>query len=152
MVISGGIFKSGIRYTGVALGVELIAQTQAQRADLTLHRTAEYRNVLKRAVQRLLSLSEERIRHGESNVKNHTFLSMVLAEVESVEQGTSTEPAIAQSARDSLQFCHGLLLARQGSVFVTGLEDVDSINLESDVGELALEFDLDSFLQDSIFS
>lgn len=152
MIISGGLFKSGIRYAGLAIGLELIAQTQAQRSDLTLLRNAEYRTVLKQAVRRLLSLSADRIRHGESNVKNHTFLSMIIAEVESIEEGSSTEFEIAQSARNSVQFCHDLLLAQVDSGSVSGLNDTDFTNRDGEIGDYELDFDIGNFLQNTIFS
>lgn len=152
MLTSGGIFKSGIRYAGVAVGVELIGQCQAQVADLTLARNAEYRNMLKDALKRLISLSEERIKHGESNVKNHTFLSLILTEADSIENGTPTELAIAQSARDSLAYCHELLLTQAGPTPASQLQDTEFSSLEGDFTDYDFDFDVDDFLQGSVFS
>lgn len=149
MLTSGGIFKTGIRYAGVTIGVELIAQCRALLSDLTLSRNAEYRDVLKREVKRLIQLSEERIRHGESNVKNHTFLSMILAEAESIEQNTPTELAIAQSARDSLFVCHELLLAQQDS---TPTSQTLGVDFGTDFTDYGFNFNVDDFLQGSVFS
>ena len=115
MVIGGGFFKDAIRFASVAMSVELLAQTEIQLLALTLHRNLEYRAVLQRALNNLTLLSAERIKHGEYNVWNHTFLSMVMAETESIEAGTSYGFKVAQSARDSLQTCHDLLQAQMSS-------------------------------------
>jgi hypothetical protein len=42
------------------------------------------------------------------------FLSMVLAQVEAIEEGTSVEVAVARAARDSLGFSERLLSSRYG--------------------------------------
>lgn len=43
------------------------------------------------------------------------FLSMILAKVEAVQTGGDCELSIALRAKDSLEFCHDLLLAQADS-------------------------------------
>lgn len=107
--IGGGSFREGFRCAVTAICVELLAHTDAQKLDGTLHRDSQYRNLLKQKLQGLLSFSAERIRAGETNIKMHLFLSMVLAQVEAVEDGSAVKAAIAKSGKDSLVFCHDLL-------------------------------------------
>jgi hypothetical protein len=78
-----------------------------------LHRTRQYRDVLKQAVRDLIALSEERIRLGETNVKSHMFLSMILAQAEAVEAGGDVEVRVTRAARDSLEWCDNLLATRE---------------------------------------
>ncbi|KAL9621514.1 MAG: hypothetical protein Q9160_004044 [Pyrenula sp. 1 TL-2023] len=154
VVIGGGMFKSGIRYAGVAVSLELLAQTEAQYTDMTLHRNSEYRAVLQRAVQKTISLSAERIQHGESNVKMHVFLNMVIAEAEAMEAGsTSCNFEIARSARDSLQLCHDMLQLQMGSVpLLWDNEMGDLPNFDGERGAYTPDFDIGNFLEDaSIF-
>lgn len=108
--IGGGPFREGFRCAGTTICVELLAHTDAQKLDGTLHRDSQYRDLLKQKLQDLLSFSVERVRAGETNIKTHVFLSMVLAQVEAVEDGSAVEAAIAKSGKDSLVFCHDLLL------------------------------------------
>lgn len=150
--IGGGMFKSGIRYAGVAISLELLAHTEAQSVDMTLHRYPEYRAVLKGAIQKTVSLSAERIQHGESNVKMHMFLRLVIAEAEAMEAGgISCELKMAQSARDSLQFCHDLLQAQTSSAFLLWNEMNDLPNFSSEQGDYSPGFDIGDFLEDAGF-
>ncbi|SPQ19355.1 205fc1b6-2513-496d-9409-9095ae86af20 [Thermothielavioides terrestris] len=110
--ISGGMFREGFRSATTAISLELLTHVATQRSDGSLHRVPQYRGFLKQAVRDLIGVSEQRIRMGETNVKSHMFLSMILAEVEAVEDGKPVEVEVARAARDSLQFCEGLLAAR----------------------------------------
>ncbi|RYP07680.1 hypothetical protein DL764_002364 [Monosporascus ibericus] len=73
------------------------------------------RDLLKQALRDMISVSMERIRCSETNVKNHMFWSMVMAQTEAIEADNPCEQKVAQSARDSLEFCHGLLQTRAAS-------------------------------------
>ncbi|KAK4148412.1 hypothetical protein C8A00DRAFT_19752, partial [Chaetomidium leptoderma] len=114
IVIGGGLFRDGIRSATVAIGLELLGHVETQRSDGSLHRTRQCRTYLKQVVRDLVALAEDRIRQGETNVKSHMFLSMVLAQVEAVEEtggGEAVDLArrLARAARDSLGFCEGLV-------------------------------------------
>lgn len=112
MAIGGGMFREGFRYACTVISLELLAQVEAQRLDGTLRRNHQYIDLLKQSVKDLMWLSLDRIRQGETNIKSHMFLSMILAQAEAMEEGTSCELKMAQSARDSLDFSHDLLLTR----------------------------------------
>jgi hypothetical protein len=115
LATGGGAFREGVRCATSAISLELLAHVETQRLNGTLHRTRQYRDFLKQAVRDLISLSEERIRQGETNVKNHMFLSMILAQAEAVEAGIQVELQVARAARDSLELCDVLLKAIEGT-------------------------------------
>ena len=154
MVTGGGMFRDGIRFAGAVISLELIAQTDAQRLDGTLTRNVEARAPFKKAVGKLVELSAERIRNGESNVKNHMFLSAALAEAEAIESGASREVKIAESARDSVRFCYDLLQSQASS---SGLPsncnemDMGGLDFDGEQEDWALDFDFDivAFLLDA---
>jgi hypothetical protein len=158
MAIGGGMFREGIRYAISVISLELLSQVEAHRLDGTLHHTSTYRDLLKRAVKDLATLSVERIRQGETNIKGHMFMSMVLAQAEATEAGTSCEVKIAQSARDSLQVCHDLLRAQVGAVASPHDNDIHpgltSADLDPGPESYGLDFDFDFefFLPDAGFS
>lgn len=126
MALGGGLFRGGVRGAITALTLDLLTRVQEQRLDGTLARHAPHRAPAKRAVRDLVALSEERVRRGETNVKGHMFLCMILAQVEAVEEeaageedggggdAASVEVAVARAARDSLRHCYGLLCSRRG--------------------------------------
>ena len=147
MALNGGLFKSTIRCAGVSISLELLAHANAQERDSTLGRNSDYRTLLKRATQHLLDLSTERIISGECNVKNHTFLSMVIGEVESIEKGQSPQDEIALRARDSLQYCYALLQAQCSSAPQNQPGDRNLVWFDGGMDDLSWDLDIDNFLQ-----
>lgn len=152
-LIGGGMFREGIRCTVTIISLELIVQTEAQRLDGTLHRNSQYREVLKQALRDRIALSLERIRQGETNIKTHMFLSMILAQVQAMEEGSSCDLKIARSARDSLELCYGLLQERADSLSFPVTNDLGLTppNFDGGLG-FDMNFDLDFFLRDEGFS
>ncbi|KAI2468611.1 hypothetical protein F4781DRAFT_422513 [Annulohypoxylon bovei var. microspora] len=148
MAIGGGMFREGIRYSLTVITRELIAQVETQRVDGTLHRNPQYIQLLKQAVKDMVTLSVERIRQGETNVKGPMFLSMIMAQVEAIEEGVSYDLKVAQSAKDSLELCYDILRTRAGTVSSpcpnTGLTPTSLGSGQGDYG-LDLDLDLDFF-------
>ncbi|KAK8017780.1 hypothetical protein PG993_014106 [Apiospora rasikravindrae] len=95
--LGGGLFRAGVRAAITALTLDLLTRVQEQRLDGTLARHAPHRAPAKQAVRDLIALSEERVRLGETNVKGHMFLCMILAQVEAVEE---EEDGVAVEARE----------------------------------------------------
>ena len=99
-------------------------------------------------------MSAERIRQGETNIKNHTFLCMILAHAEALESGVSSELMIARSAKDSLEFCYRFLEARASSIVLPTPNDTSpsSKSFGGDHGEYDLDFDMEFFFPHTGFS
>lgn len=163
MAGGGGMFREGLRCALTAVALELLAHVEAQRLDGTLGRARAYRDMLKAAVRDLVALSERRIRLGETNVKSHMFLTMILAQVEAVEAGVLVELEVARSARDSLEFCHGILRERMGDIpsavpspadagpattMADGFQGHENYNMYG----MGVEFDWDLIMSDVGFS
>ncbi|KAK5065080.1 hypothetical protein LTR84_000916 [Exophiala bonariae] len=110
--ISGGLFREGMRCALTVITFELISQAEIQHLDGTLERNSQSREILKEVVRNRMAIALERIRQGETNIKAHPYLAMILAWVEALETDSPHQLKIAKSARDSLELCHGLLQAR----------------------------------------
>ncbi|KAI1142100.1 hypothetical protein F5Y05DRAFT_402099 [Hypoxylon sp. FL0543] len=143
MALSGGMFREGIRYALTIVTRELIAQVEAQRGDGTLHRNTQYLQLLKQAVSEMLSLSIERIRKGETNVKGPMFLSMIVAQTEAIEAGTDCELKVAQAAKDSLDLCYTILRARVGAISSPSPANTGLTPTSLDGGQGGYDLDLD---------
>jgi hypothetical protein len=148
----GGLFRYANRHAGIPLALELLSLTTTQGAQGTLRRAPEYRQLIKRALAMLIAQCADRISRGETNVKNHMFLSMVMAQAESVEEGGQCDVAIATAARDSLAHCYGLLKIQAGSMVVDGREKNSAEPAESglvgwdrDMEDLFVDFDMGDF-------
>ncbi|KAJ9642687.1 hypothetical protein H2204_002335 [Knufia peltigerae] len=119
MTIGGGLFREGLWHAQTVICLELLGEVDAQASDGTLHRKSAYRDLLKQAVRDMMVLVTERIRHRETNIKSHMFLSMILAQAEATAETTALDAPspsprlrIAQSAVESLEVCIGLLQDR----------------------------------------
>ncbi|KAJ5349646.1 hypothetical protein N7541_007373 [Penicillium brevicompactum] len=158
MAIGGGLFREGIWCAMTVISIELLAQTEAQSIDGTLHRNHRYIGLLKNIATDLLSISVERIRQGESNVKGHMFMSMIIAQVEAKQSGVDSEFSIAKSAESSLELCHGLLMTLADTVSLAHSSDGDFESGASHHGELEectgldLDLDWDFLLPDAGFA
>ncbi|ATY63521.1 C6 zinc finger domain [Cordyceps militaris] len=141
---AGGLFREGLRSANTAISLDLIVQTKTQQADGTLHRTRTVRDALKRSVVDMLERCEKRISNGETNVKSYVFLAMVLAMTEAMENGEPCEMKIAQSARDALAHCYGVLESSLGSFVTNTPTDAGFPAGGFDAGYLDMEIGMDS--------
>ncbi|OJK04738.1 hypothetical protein ASPACDRAFT_49133 [Aspergillus aculeatus ATCC 16872] len=126
MATGGGLFREGIRCATSAISLELLAHAETQRLN-------------------------DRIRQGETNVKNHMFLRMILAQVEAVETGKAVEIEVARAARDSLELCNTILQTREhgGSMLSPDLTAIAAMEFDGTQGlELGPDFDWESFFPD----
>ncbi|RFU75884.1 c6 zinc finger domain-containing [Trichoderma arundinaceum] len=154
MAIGGGLFREGIRYATSIISLELLSQVETQYLDGALHRNSHYINPLKKIIEDMISLSLERIRQGETNVKGYMFLCMIMAQAEATARGASSELSIAKSAKDSISMCLEILQKR---LSVTSLSlstpDFESTSIdERESYTYGLDFDMDFFLADVGFS
>ncbi|KAH6889279.1 hypothetical protein B0T10DRAFT_487651 [Thelonectria olida] len=155
MASGGGLFREGLRVIMVAVGLELLIHVQAQRLDGTLHRTSQYRQLLKQSIRDMMVLAEERIHQGETNVKSHMFLNMILGQVEAIETDSSVELHVARTARDSLEHCYGVLKARADKMPVASSPTANLAPPGMDMGQgmdgYVMDLDWETFLPDQAF-
>lgn len=110
-----------------------------------------YRELLKQAILDLVALSEERIKLGETNVKTHMFLCVILAQVEAVETSAPVELGVARAARDSLEMCNNLLRMREDSSIIHS-DDLDLAIAEMEKTGTGDGLGPDIFFPDTAFS
>lgn len=151
MCIGGGMFREAMRYAISILSFELISQAADQCLDGVSHRNFHQMELLKASVRDMKSLSAERIRAGETNIKGHMFLSMITAQVEAMEANTPCESAIARSAIASIEQCL-VILRERASRISWRPPDVASLPSASLASPDALGLDLDFFLPDIDFA
>lgn len=150
MATGGGLFREGFWYATTIIGREILSQVSVQHREGTLHRNAQHRELLKQVVRDMISLAVARMHQGDTNVKIHMFLSMILAQTEAMENDVPCELMIAQGARDSLQVCHDLLQTQAGTAPVPYYDDtgVTSSTLDGVPENSLWDFDLEFFLPD----
>lgn len=116
MLVGGGLFKNSFYHAALAVSSELMTQAEDVVHGSSTKRQARCRlETLKDAAKMAIPLAATRIRHGETNVKLHVVLCMALSYALALEAGASVEMAMAKSAKESLEQCYSLILARVDS-------------------------------------
>ncbi|KAI1119554.1 hypothetical protein F5Y14DRAFT_446090 [Nemania sp. NC0429] len=147
MATGGGMYKEGIRCATSAVTLELLVQAQAQRSDGTFQTSTRQLDVLKQAVNEISTLSWERIRQGETNIKGPMFLCIVLVLADSVDRDALCEFTMARNARDSLVLCHHILETRAKAIPLLSSNDgsLASSSFDGDQGDMGLDLSFDFF-------
>ncbi|KAI0097760.1 hypothetical protein GGR51DRAFT_540221 [Nemania sp. FL0031] len=151
LATGGGMYREGFRCAIATITLQLLVQAQAQREDGTFQSSTRQLDVLKQAVNDITTLSWERIRQGETNIKGPMFLGIVLAVANSPDGSASCEAAMAKSARDSLTLCHQILEARARAVPLVSPFDTSltSSSLDGEPNSFGLDFNLEFFFPNS---
>ncbi|KAI1313715.1 hypothetical protein F5Y03DRAFT_105846 [Xylaria venustula] len=138
MLRGGGLFKSCITHASLALGSELLIEIEEEGSDT-------YKRMLVDAVKEARQLWVERIKLGDTNVRLHMKLCVVLSQAEVVgdEGAQMQQQRMAQSAKDSLQLCYCLIRENIGSIPNTISSESDdwsgqSLPLERNTENLSL--------------
>lgn len=144
-----GIFKNRIIHVSLALASELLIEIQDKGSNPITQQPWDYRCMLVAAVQEARSQSAQRMKFGETNVKLHMKLSVVLAKAESPILGQSLQEQMIQSARDSLQMSYETIQANMGlpatPLYGNGTFSMEELSPLLDFDDIlnAADFDLD---------
>ncbi|RAO73894.1 uncharacterized protein BHQ10_009906 [Talaromyces amestolkiae] len=109
-----GIFKNRIIHVSLALASELLIEIQDKGSNPITQQPWDYRSMLVAAVHEARSQSAQRMKFGETNVKLHMKLSIVLTKAEDPTLGQSLQEQMIESARDSLQMSYATIQANIG--------------------------------------
>jgi hypothetical protein len=152
MAIAGGMFREGLRYAAVTVGLEVLSHALAKDRLSGLVAATE-RQVLRDLTSKLIDQSMERIRRGETNVKSPLFLRMVLAQAQATEDGIPCRLVMAQAARDSLRETHEILQAKKEAMTPESHLDAAGVSTSpfGDVDDLDFDIDFDFFMPEITF-
>ncbi|KAL6713864.1 hypothetical protein ACLMJK_008358 [Lecanora helva] len=112
LAIGGGMFREVMTHCALSLCLELITQVQEDEANITLQRNKLQREPLQQAIRRIIDLSKDRLRLGETNVKGLLFQSMAMGQIEAMEMGKSPDEAILKAAKQSIATGYDILKTR----------------------------------------
>ncbi|ETN45873.1 uncharacterized protein HMPREF1541_00054 [Cyphellophora europaea CBS 101466] len=148
--VGGGLFREGLRYASITIGLEVLSQAESAREN-SPSQPDSHRGWAKAMLKRMIDQSLERICSGETNVKNHMFLSMVLAQAGALEAGEPSRLKLAQAAHDSLEYCNRLLQSRVAALPLIECLGMGAATSTSDeLGDFGLDLDFDYFMLNGI--
>jgi hypothetical protein len=106
----GGFFKSIIVHVSMVIFAELWAQIDE---DTTFtEQSKANREPLKQCLRDVITLSANRIAEVENNIKGNLFMSLILAQLEAMEEGIDPTQLVLDAATKSADKCYSLLVAR----------------------------------------
>ncbi len=110
-IFGSGLFKSILIHATVVICVELIAQI---REDSSLSTSSLSRNELYSVVKDSVDITRRRVLAGETSVKAHVCFACALSQIDAMQSGTSSEQAVSNATKTSLESCYAILEARAG--------------------------------------
>ncbi|EED13582.1 conserved hypothetical protein [Talaromyces stipitatus ATCC 10500] len=146
-----GMFKNRIIHVSLALASELLIEIQEKGSNPVAQPPWDYRAILVAAVQEAQWQSAQRMKFGETNVRLHMKLSVVLSQAESLLPGQSLQERMIESAKDSLEISYATIQAHlglpQSPVYSGG-----TMNLEGNQMTFSPLLDIDDILQATEFA
>ncbi|KAH8807545.1 putative C6 transcription factor [Xylogone sp. PMI_703] len=150
MLTGGAMFQDIITNSAPIVFVELISQLEEDVSEFMKEKNRARRQPLIDDVRNALKMAEDRVRHGETNVKGYVFLSMAMGQVEAMQNGTSVMEGISRAANESLALCYSLLksMAAKNDSENTEYSEQENTGYEKAVSEpYTVDLDFD-FLDD----
>ncbi|CAM1509693.1 Fc.00g000280.m01.CDS01 [Cosmosporella sp. VM-42] len=139
VLLGGGFFKCRIIHASLALSSELLIDLEESGP---IQRWSNYRRMLIDALQEALKQTAGRIEHGETNVRLHMKLSVVLCRAECNDPGISWQQRMMQAAKKSLEMSYATMQARMEAMAIGQHEEVEGF----------VSQDFQEFAQDPNFS
>ncbi|KAF7595523.1 hypothetical protein BBP40_005859 [Aspergillus hancockii] len=109
LLVGGGMFRDIITRVALIIFFELVTQVEGDSYTSAKKRNRARREPLIADGRKVVRYAQDRVRHGETNVRCYLFVCMAMAQVDAMLEGLSTKEAIVNAARDSLAACHDIL-------------------------------------------
>lgn len=111
---SGGFFKSIMVHVSMVIFAQLWSQIEEDNT-FSAHEKSN-REPLKQCLRDVITLSAARIAEVENNIKGHLFMSLIMAQVEAMEEGLDPVPRVLDAATKSADKCYDMLVARYSTM------------------------------------
>jgi hypothetical protein len=150
MNVGGGFLQAVLGHGAWTLCLDLIKTLEEDTANYAVDRNRAQRQPLLAAIRLAIEMSKTQIAIHETNVKGNFFLSMALAQIEAMEEGTSLEKSMFDAAEKSAETCYNLLMTRVRSKDpAVDNSGPDQMLLDTGVSNTVAAADIDfAFLQD----
>ncbi|OKL55585.1 hypothetical protein UA08_09174 [Talaromyces atroroseus] len=109
LVTGGGMFRDIITRGALLIFLELAPDPEIETSNSAKRRSHARQSVLLEDARRVVQYAEDRMRHGETNVKGYEFLRMMLVQAEGRFSGLLTDGDLPKSLNDGLDTCHEIL-------------------------------------------
>ncbi|OBT60564.1 hypothetical protein VE03_09856 [Pseudogymnoascus sp. 23342-1-I1] len=136
-----GLFRNIPIHAAVAVALELTTRLSAPPSPFPSATESATRAEARSAIQKFMRMCEARLEAEEHSVKSYVFGRCLLAQIISMEDGTSLDESIRRTLKESTDFCVDALERRAGGSVGESMGDMVD---ESPLGG----FDWDASIQD----
>ena len=141
VLTGGGIFKNRIIHASLALSSELLIDLEENGP---IQWPSSYRKMLIDALQEALGQTAERIRLGETNVRLHMKLRIIMCRAQCTDMGITQQQRMMQAAKESLEMSYATMQARLDLLATGQHQDIeDFMSQEFDPQDLDFSFSQD---------
>lgn len=109
-IMRGGFCKGLLVHACIVIFSEILAQLDEETSFTNQSRLA--REPMKQVLRDAVDLLAKRIELAENNVKGHLFISVVLAQIEALEEGLCPQEKVMEAGLKSVELCLELLKRR----------------------------------------
>ncbi|KAH8700482.1 fungal-specific transcription factor domain-containing protein [Talaromyces proteolyticus] len=109
LLVGGGMFRDIITRGVLLIFLELSPDPETETSNFAKKRNRARQDPLLRDAHRVVQYSEDRIRHGDTNVKVYVVLHMLMVQAQGRFDGSLTDDNITKALHDGLYTCHQIL-------------------------------------------
>jgi hypothetical protein len=112
-IVNGGFLKEVMIHAAIVVYLEMVVPLE-EDPDLTFTQERnQSREPYRRLLEDTLEISRQRIAvGGETNVKGHLFMSVMMGHLDALESGRPSEDGILEAAQSSARLCYDMMRAR----------------------------------------
>jgi hypothetical protein len=116
MVVGGGMFRDVLIRAAILILLELITQLENDSSEFAKRRNQDRREPLLKSARRIVQYAEDRLWHGETNIKAYMFVSVTLGQVNALIANSSIKDAIVETANEKLIIAGNILRSRAANM------------------------------------
>ncbi|KAL4802414.1 hypothetical protein BDV18DRAFT_146706 [Aspergillus unguis] len=122
LLTGGGLFRDLITRGAFVLYLELSSEIDSRASVISQNRSRPRQESILRDLGRIAHYAKDRMFHGETNVKGYVFINMAAAQMEALMDGSPPEEYVMRAAKDSLETCRQVLVAKATTSSSIGTE------------------------------
>lgn len=112
-VVNGGFLKEVMIHAAIVVYLEMVVPLEEDPDFSFTQERKQSREPYRRLLEDTIEISRQRIAvGGETNVKGHLFMSVMMGHLNALETGRSSEDGILEAAQKSARLCYDMMRAR----------------------------------------
>lgn len=131
--VTRGPVRDCVHQASLVLSLELVAEVEDTLETAHLASVSSHREMMMGALNKAIGIEARRLQNGETNVKLHMWLSMIVGHLQATMKGEPVHESLLRSAKESLESSYRFLLQRYSpSISPSAWQHVTDVNGQLD--------------------